>query len=226
MKVKHVFFDLDHTLWDFEVNSAAAYKKIFNDYDIDLNVNKFLNYYKGINLRYWKLYREDKISRDMLRYRRLKDTFDFLKYSVLDETINKLTDAYLEYLPNYNKLFDGTHEILTYLDAKYKLHIITNGLNSVQIEKLKKSRIDKYFDKIITSESVGVKKPNSKIFEFALKFADANPNESVMIGDNWEADIMGAKNKGMYVIYCNFDNEQVDDSIPSIDSLEDIRNYL
>ena len=226
MNPTHIFFDLDHTLWDFEENSAQTYTKIFRDRDIQLNVPKFLNYYKIINQRYWKLYRNDKIDRDALRYGRLKDTFDFLKYQVSDSTIHFLADEYLNTLPLFNKLFDGTHELLTYLEPKYELHIITNGFSEVQTSKLENSGIKKYFDQIITSESVGVKKPNPKVFEFAMDSAKAKASTSVMIGDNWEADIMGARNVGMQVIYCNFENQSVDESIPSVTSLLEIKKHL
>lgn len=226
MKIKHIFFDLDHTLWDFETNSALSYAKIFKDNNIKLDVNKFLNYYRIINQRYWKLYREDKVTKEKLKYGRLKDTFDFLKYKVSDETINLLADDYLNTLPLFNKLFDGTLELLTYLTSKYQLHIITNGFNEIQIAKLKNSEIRKYFDKIITSEMVGAKKPNPKVFEYSLNLANATIKESIMIGDNWEADIMGAKKVGMEVIYCNFENKTVGESVNSVTSLLEIKKFL
>lgn len=226
MKIKHIFFDLDHTLWDFEANSAAAYSKIFNERKIQLPVEKFLNYYKTINLKYWRLYRVDKITKEELRYGRLKDTFDFLKYEIDDKLISELADDYLIELAGFNKLFEGTHELLTYLKSKYQLHIITNGFNEVQHAKLVNSGIKKYFDHIITSESVGFKKPNPKVFEFALNLANAKKKESVMIGDSWEADIMGGKKYGMHTIYCNFGNEIVGDSIESVTDLSQIMKIL
>ena len=226
MKIKHIFFDLDHTLWDFETNSVATFSKIFKDNKLEVNVEKFITYYKIINLRYWKLYRNEKMTREALRYGRLKDTFDFLKYNVSDKTIDLLADEYLNVLPTFNTLFEGTHELLTYLKAKYQLHIITNGFSEVQNDKLKNAGIEKYFDKIITSENTGVKKPNPKIFQYAIDISRANVKESIMIGDNWEADIMGAKNYGMKVIFCNFENQIVDESIPSVKELLDIKKYL
>jgi putative hydrolase of the HAD superfamily len=226
LRIKHVFFDLDHTLWDFEVNSKKAYIKVFNNASIRIDVNKFLNYYRIINLRYWKLYREDKVTKEELRYGRLKETFDLLKYNVSNEEINFIANDYLNILPLYNQLLDGTHELLSNLHAKYQLHIITNGFSQVQHIKLEKSGIEKYFDKVITSEMVGAKKPSPKIFEFAIEMANANIRESVMIGDNWEADIMGAKSFGMNVIYCNFDNSDLDSAIPSLENLLEIKNYL
>lgn len=226
MKIKHVFFDLDHTLWDFETNSANTFEKIFIDNDITVNISDFLNYYKPINFEYWRLYRNEKISKEKLRYGRLKDTFNKIKYDITDNLIDKLSDDYITVLPMFNTLFEGAFEILDYLKCKYQLHIITNGFKEVQNNKMKNSKIDDYFDKIITSESVGVKKPNPKIFEHALSLANATKKESIMIGDSWEADIMGAKNFGIQPIYCNFDNQLVDPSIISVDHLLELKNYL
>ena len=149
-----------------------------------------------------------------------------MKFEIDDKLIGELADDYLEELAKFNKLFDGTHELLTYLGTKYKLHIITNGFNEVQNAKLVNSGINKYFDQIITSELVDAKKPNPKVFEFALKKANANKKESVMIGDSWEADIIGAKKYGMQTIYCNFENETVDDSIVSVTDLFQIMKIL
>lgn len=225
-QIKHIFFDLDHTLWDFEANSGIAFKVIFKEFKLRINVQKFLTYYKGINQYYWKLYREEKISKDGLRYGRFRDTFDKINYSIEDDLIEKLSNAYINVLPNSNLLFDGTYEILDHLLPKYQLHIITNGFNEVQDKKIEKSGLRKYFDKIITSEDAGVKKPNPLIFEYALSLTNARPNESIMIGDNWEADIMGAKNKGFDVIFCNFNRESVAENIKSVFTLAEIKNYL
>ncbi len=226
MKIKHIFFDLDHTLWDFETNSNLAFKEIFSKHNIKLDVSVFLNYYKNINSYYWKLYREEKVTKSELRYKRLKDTFDKANYVISDSLIDSLAFDYIDVLPNNNNLFEGAREILEYLSQDYKLHIITNGFNEVQSKKLKNSGIDVYFDKVITSEEVGVKKPNPKIFQYALKKANANLNESIMIGDNWEADIMGAKNTGLDVIFFNYYNEIVAENIKSVINLNGIRHYL
>lgn len=226
MKIKHIFFDLDHTLWDFETNSAKTFEKIFKLHNIDVDLDKFLIDYKKINFDYWRLFRNNLVTKEDLRYKRLKDTFDKLKLSISDELINHLSDDYINYLPTFNFVFDGTIEILEYLKPKYTLHIITNGFSEVQSKKMKNSKLDIYFDQIITSESVGVKKPNPEIFEYALSQANATIEESVMIGDSWEADIMGAKNMGMKPIFCNFEMNEVDNSILSIQHLIELKKYL
>lgn len=224
--VKHIFFDLDHTLWDFDANSKRAYIDVFKNANVGLDIEKFLNYYRIINLRYWKLYREEKVTKEELRQGRLRETFKILNYIVSKEKIDFIANDYLETLPKYNQLLEGTHDLLSKLHEKYVLHIITNGFSKVQHVKLKKSGIEKYFDKVITSEMVGVKKPNPLVFKFATELAKSRIRESVMIGDNWEADIMGAKSYGMHVIYCNFDNSIVDNGIPSVRSLTEINKYL
>jgi putative hydrolase of the HAD superfamily len=226
MKIKHIFFDLDHTLWDFEANSRATFIKILKENKVDVNFEKFLNYYKQINLEYWRLFRNDAISKEKLRYGRLKDTFDKINVVVSDDMIHLLSEDYIKYLSSFNKVFDGTYEILDYLSKKYTLHIITNGFSEVQNLKMVNSKLDIYFEKIITSESVGVKKPNPKIFQYALEQSNAIPSECVMIGDSWEADIMGAKNFGIKPIYCNFENQSVGESVISIENLFDLKKYL
>lgn len=226
MNIKHIFFDLDHTLWDFEANSAKTFNYIFNDNNVEVDLNKFLEVYKPINFSYWKLYREEKVSKSALRYKRLKESFDSLAYQISDNLINHLSKIYIDNLPNYNQLFDGTIPILEYLQAKYELHIITNGFDEIQSLKLEKSGIKKYFDKIITSESVGVKKPNPKIFNFALQSANTLAENSMMIGDNLEADIQGALNINMKAIFCNFENGPVHKNITSINHLSELKQHL
>lgn len=224
--VKDVFFDLDHTLWDFDKNSMLAFKRVFKKFKITIELDTFLKIYEPINIKYWKKYREDKVSKENLRRGRLIDSFNFFDLIYTTEKIDKIADAYIEELPFDNHLFEGALEILDYLTLKYKLHIITNGFEEVQQKKLKNSGIVHYFSTVTTSEEVGVKKPNSKVFLTALKKANSLPEESVMIGDSLEADILGANNIGMQTIFYNYRNESISKKMKSIDSLIEIKNYL
>ncbi len=226
-QIKHIFFDLDHTLWDFEVNSAKAYERCFQDFDIEIALSDFLAIYTPINFAYWKLYREGGVSKKELKYRRLRDVFDRFNYKISDDKIHNLSEVYLAYLPHFTALFEGAKNVLDYLYKHYKLHIITNGFNEVQNKKLKASGISHYFESIVTSEMVGVQKPNPKVFLYAMKKANAQPEESMMIGDNLEADVLGALNTGMYAIYFNPLKEISD--VPfdiEIHHLNEIKNYL
>ena len=227
MNIKHVFFDLDHTLWDFEKNSDLAFRKVFEKQNITLDVPSFLEIYKPLNLEYWKLYREEKVSKEELRYGRLKKTFDAVNHTISDDLINVIAIEYIDFLPHFNHLFDHAFEILDYLKPKYQLHIITNGFEEIQTKKMQSSNILHYFDAVITSESVGVKKPNPKVFNFALAAANALKENSIMIGDSIEADIQGAINVGMQAIHFNFDGEEINDAnFTSITSLLEIKQYL
>ena len=226
-QIKHVFFDLDHTLWDFEKNSDLTFQKVFTINNINTDLASFLEVYKPLNFEYWKLYREEKVTKSELRYGRLKKTFDAINYVISDEMIDVIADQYIECLADFNYLFDGTFEILDYLKSKYKLHIITNGFEEIQSRKMISSNIYHYFDKVITSESVGVKKPNPKVFTYALNLAKADKENSIMIGDNIEADINGALKVGMKAIHCNFENEIINSNeFISITSLLEIKQYI
>jgi len=225
-KITDVFFDLDHTLWDFDKNSALTFKMIFERHEINIQLDHFLKIYEPINLRYWKLYREEKVTKSNLRYGRLKDTFDGLNINIEDNVINKLSHDYIAYLTTHNHVFDGTIEILEYLKPKYKLHIITNGFEEVQQYKLDKAKISHYFETVTNSEMVGVKKPNRKMFDFALKLANVDVSNGIMIGDNYEADVLGALNMGLDAICFNYHNENLDKNIKAVDHLLDLKKYL
>lgn len=223
---KHLFFDLDHTLWDFDKNSALTFDKIFNINNIQVELEEFLKVYMPINLAYWKLYREEKIDKNSLRFARLKDAFDALEIQMSARLIYKLSDEYITFLSTFNHLFEGTIQILDYLKPNYTLHIITNGFKEVQHEKLNKSGITHYFETVTNSEMVGVKKPNPKIFKHALSVAKASPEESLMIGDNLEADILGAINFGIDALCFNYHKDFIPQHIDSIDVLLELKRYL
>jgi putative hydrolase of the HAD superfamily len=221
-----IFFDLDHTLWDFEKNSALAFEMIFDKHKLSLDLESFLSFYVPINFKYWKLYRDEKISTEDLRYYRLKEVFDLMNEKVNDELIHLLSKEYIHYLPQFNHLYDGATEILDYLSPNYNLHIITNGFQTVQYGKLKNSNIEHYFKTVTNSEMAGVKKPNPIIFEYALQKANAEKPKSIMIGDNLEADVEGALNSGLDAIFFNEFNIEVTPSITQINHLLLLKNYF
>lgn len=224
--ITDIFFDLDHTLWDFDKNSALTFNKIFKLNNIDVNLNDFLSNYEPINLNYWKLYREEKIDKTSLRFGRLNDAFLAINISLDNHIINQLSNDYLTYLSTFNHLFENTIEILEYLKTSYNLHIITNGFSEVQHGKLTKSKINHYFSTITDSEMAGVKKPNPKIFNYALQAAKTSANTSVMVGDNYEADILGALNIGLDAIFFDLNNKPVHKNIKQINNLIHLKKFL
>ncbi|WP_297792653.1 YjjG family noncanonical pyrimidine nucleotidase [uncultured Eudoraea sp.] len=224
--ISDIFFDLDHTLWDFEMNSALTFQKLFDELEIEVNLSKFLEVYVPVNLAYWKLYREDKIKKPELRYQRLKTTFDAIQYHIGDEEINNISTEYILKLATYNHLLPNAVEILDYLKPKYKLHIITNGFEEVQTRKLVNANIFNYFDQVINSEMAGVKKPNPEIFELALQKAKVDASKSLMVGDSIEADILGAKAVGFHAMHFNAHNDPKHEHCIMIHDLREIKNYL
>ena len=134
--VKHIFFDLDHTLWDFEKNSALTFKYLLEKYNIKVSLNSFLNVYMPINFSLWDLYRDEKITKEYLRFNRLKSTFDKLNINVNSNIIDKISEDYIKHLPDNNYLLPNTFRVLDYLFPKYTLHIITNGFKEVQNSKI------------------------------------------------------------------------------------------
>ena len=225
-KLTDIFFDLDHTLWDFDKNSGFAFAKIFEIHDILVPYDEFLKIYSPINFQYWKWYREERVTKAQLRYGRLKKTFDKMGISVTDDIIHKLSEDYITHLPSINHVFDGTFELLDFLKPKYKLHIITNGFEEVQHTKMERSGLAPYFDTITSSETAGVKKPHPRIFEMALASAKTQAAHSMMIGDTYEADILGAEAMGMRTICFNYHKIKLPDTVTRVDHLSEIPKYL
>ena len=224
-KYKHIFFDLDHTLWDFAKNSKETLSEAFELFSLaslGINWNEFIHEYWIVNDAFWDDYRKGRVTKEELRYNRFHFT---LKHFDVDnfELATSIGDYYVKYSPHKQNVFPNTHETLNYLKSKYKLHIITNGFEEVQYIKLEKSNLAQYFEEVITSENAGVKKPDPKIFNYALELSNAEVQESLMIGDNLEADILGAKEVGIDQVFFNPDglpnNEEVTFEIQNLKEL-------
>ncbi|UKN01373.1 YjjG family noncanonical pyrimidine nucleotidase [Paracrocinitomix mangrovi] len=227
--IKHIFFDLDHTLWDFEKNSSETLSELFDEFGladkID-NKEKFLATYQSVNGIYWKKYRNGKIDKDTVRFGRFRDTLD--RFNVKDPDVigRQIGDEYVRRGPHKTNLFPHTHETLSYLKEKYPLHIITNGFKEVQFIKLSGSNLSQYFDIILCSEEVGKQKPHRLVFEKALEMAKVDPFDALMIGDNYEADILGAKKVGMQTIFFDPKNEGKHKHSKVINSLLELKSLL
>ena len=231
MAYKDLFFDLDHTLWDFETNSKETIQELYNTHRLaDLGIvdfDGFYSTYSAHNHRLWDRYTKGFIKQEELRWKRVY--LSLLDFKVANEPLAKqMSQAYLEILPNKKHLFPYTIEILEYLKQKdYKMHLITNGFESVQFKKIKNSGLEIFFTEVITSEASNSLKPQKEIFEYALKNANASVEKSIMIGDNESADIQGGINIGMDTIFVN--HIQVVPTIPAtytITHLKELENIL
>ncbi len=231
MAYKDLFFDLDHTLWDFETNSKETIQELYNTHRLaDLGIvdfDGFYSTYSAHNHRLWDRYTKGFIKQEELRWKRVY--LSLLDFKVANEPLAKqMSQTYLEILPNKKHLFPYTIEILEYLKQKdYKMHLITNGFESVQFKKIKNSGLQDYFIEVITSEASNSLKPQKEIFEYALKNANASVEKSIMIGDNESADIQGGINIGMDTIFVN--HIQVVPTVPAtytITHLKELENIL
>lgn len=206
-KYQNIYFDLDHTLWDFDKNALTTLTEVYASFDLANRVNAhfddFYQKYLYHNQVLWNRYHKGFISVDDLKWKRMWRTL--LDYKVADEMLAKdLSGKFLEILPTQKEVFPYTFEILDYLvDKNYRLHLITNGFEKTQWSKLRNSGLEKYFEHVITSEASNSVKPNKEIFDYAVAKAGADISSSIMIGDNLEADIAGAMNAGMDSIFVN-----------------------
>jgi len=205
-KYKHIFFDLDHTLWDFKTNSGLALQQIFEKENLAErgvpSFEKFHKKYLPINDRYWARYHNGYATKEQVRTGRFYDTLK--EFGVSDEALAaRMADSYIQISPRMNRLFPDAVEVLKYLQEKYKLHLITNGFAEVQWTKLEHSGLKPFFEHVIISEEVGTQKPDKEIFEIVFNRAMTFADECVMIGDNFNTDILGAKNAGMDQVFFN-----------------------
>ena len=203
---KHIFFDLDHTIWDFDRNAEETLNELYQIYKLeDLGLKScadFITRYTENNHQLWADYHLGKITKDFLRSERFNKTFIQLGIHP-DAVPHQFEDDYVSISPTKTNLFDGAENVLGYLKQKYTLHIISNGFKETTLTKMNLSNLNPYFENVIISEDVGVNKPNPIIFEYALDKAKALKAESIMIGDSLEADIYGALNFGMEAIFFN-----------------------
>ena len=210
MKYSHLFFDLDHTLWDFNANAKETLTEVFGQFDLHekLNApfNDFYTTYLEHNEVLWNKYHKGFITAEELKWKRMWRTL--LDFKIGDEQLARnMSASFLEILPKKKLLFEYTIDILEYLsNKKYTLHLITNGFEKTQWSKLNNSNLSKYFTHVITSETSNSVKPAKEIFEYAMNKAGAISKESIMIGDNLEADIQGAINAGMDSVFVNYIN--------------------
>lgn len=237
-KYTHLFFDLDNTLWDFKSNSRAAMKVAFEKcglIDQAVGFNQFFESYSEHNKNLWTAYRKKEIRKKELTGQRFQLTFNDFQITGIDA--QQMNECYLDEMPKQNILLEGAMEVLDYLKQKnYRLFIITNGFKEVQHKKLETSGLKAYFEKTFISEEIKCPKPGRQIFEHAIKSANAKKSKSLMIGDDWDGDIIGALNFGIDAVFLSENNTKAEgipktmlnpnNSLFTIFELNDLRQML
>lgn len=237
-KYTHIFFDLDNTLWDFEQNSKIALKKTLSHFRLDkkgVGFEIFYNTYSSYNKHLWSEYRNGNVVKKELKRLRFELTFTELGVTGIDPLEMNL--YYLTEMPFQTNLVDGAVELLEYVTSKsYQLFIITNGFREVQLKKLEVSGLQKYFKKVYISEDIKAPKPSRKIFEYAIKSSNAKKETSLMIGDDFDTDIIGAVQFGISAVWLNaaakkipgsrFKKSRRNTQIYSVQMLKELKNML
>ncbi|OWK74772.1 noncanonical pyrimidine nucleotidase, YjjG family [Flavobacteriaceae bacterium JJC] len=231
MKIQHIFFDLDNTLWDHRRNAYLTLKDIFKRQNVrdryNLDFEDFHKEYFTINERLWAQIRDGEIDKDYLREHRFYDSFMF--FGIDDRELAQIFEHnFLDEILNYNDLVEGAFELLEYLAGKnYRLHILSNGFKEVTYRKCELSGIKNYFETITSADEIDIRKPHPQVYEYALNKAGAKKEESVMIGDDWIADVEGGKSFGMKVIFFDVFNDNYEaEDVVVVKKLEEIKNYL
>ncbi len=229
-KYKHLFFDLDHTLWDFDLNAKETLLDLYEIYKLKdkgiSNALDFIDVYTEFNHQLWRDYHNGVITKEVLRASRFKMTFEH--FGLKEQDIpHQFEIDYVEICPTKTNLFPGTHKVLNNLKQKYQLHIITNGFHESSHLKIGKTGIHTYFDNVFVSEVIGFYKPDIALFNHALNISKATAPESIMIGDSIEADIIGARNAGLDQIFFNPKNLAHNENVTfEINHLEELLTIL
>ena len=229
--IRHIFFDLDNTLWDHRKNAVLTLEELFQRKEISEKYNilfhEFHAKYDEINEDLWVKIRDGIIDKDFLRKHRFYDTF--LHFGIDDEQLAQYFEKhFLDEIINFNELIPQTIEILEYLKEKgYQLHVVSNGFHEVTNRKVEKSGLKKYFETVTSAEDAHAMKPDERIFEYSLNLANAEKAESVFIGDDWVADVKGAQNFGLDIIFFDALKEnKSEEGLKTIQNLEEIKNFL
>ncbi|WP_027375997.1 YjjG family noncanonical pyrimidine nucleotidase [Kaistella palustris] len=231
MKIQHIFFDLDNTLWDHRRNAYLTLKEIFKKEDIsekyNLDFEDFHKEYFTINERLWEQIRDGEITKDYLREHRFYDAFAF--FGIEDATLAQTFESnFLDEILNYNDLVEGAFQILEYLSEKdYVLHILSNGFQEVTYKKCELSGIKNYFQTITSADEINVRKPHPEVYEYALRKAGAQKENSMMIGDDWIADVEGGKSFGLQVVFFDVFNDNFEaENVTVIKKLIELKDIL
>jgi putative hydrolase of the HAD superfamily len=228
--IKHIFFDLDHTIWDFDKNAQETLTELYEQYRLDTlgltSCTAFIERYTDNNQLLWAEYHMGRITKETLRAERFSKTF--IELGVAPDSVpHQFEEDYVKFSPQKTNLFEGSEKVLAYLQKKYTLHVISNGFKETTLMKMDLCNLNPYFDNVIISEDVGANKPDRIIFEYALAKAGAIKEESIMIGDSIEADIRGAQEFGMKAIFFNpLGKEQPSDVLWQIEHLEELMQHF
>ena len=226
--IRTIFVDLDDTIWDFTANSKVALKAVYERYQLDnqCSYDVFIKEYLLINEQLWSLYHHGKIEKDFLKRDLFRASFE--KCGIICESPERFDYDYLETIVTLKKVVAGAPKLLQHLKKRGSVNVLSNGFANLQFRKLQSAGLDRYIDLMVLSDDIGVTKPDKRLFDYALEKAKANAETTLMIGDNYDADILGAYNAGWKTIFFNRRGESIGNNVADlvVQSLEEIIPYL
>lgn len=226
--IRTIFVDLDDTIWDFTANSKVALKAVYERYQLDnqCSYDVFIKEYLLINEKLWSLYHHGKIEKDFLKRERFRASFE--RCGIICESPERFDYDYLETIVTLKKVVAGAPKLLQHLKKRGSVNVLSNGFANLQFRKLQSAGLDRYIDLMVLSDDIGVTKPDKRLFDYALEKAKANAETTLMIGDNYDADILGAYNAGWKTIFFNRRGESIENNVADlvVQSLEEIIPYL
>lgn len=228
-KYKHLFFDLDNTLFDFSASEKLVLEHLYNEHLKEIGFKDFQDFaanYEIVNQRLWADYRAHKINKETVKYGRFRETLQ--QKGLNNEALARyMGDTFVISCTENDTLVDGAKELIEALSSKYQLHIVSNGFVEAQYKKLEKTGLRSYFEGITLSEEIKIQKPDRRFFQHAFKNVNARKNESLIIGDSWESDIVGAINFGVDAVYFAYDGKKAPiTTIPTIFKLNELHSIL
>lgn len=231
---KTLFIDLDDTIWDFQANSKLSLRQVYDEFSLGrafTGYEQFEKLYMTANHELWEEYHHNRVTKDFLIVERFARPFREAGSALSDDMdfIMALNHRYLDVLARQKTLVPGAIDLLDYLTAKgYPLYILSNGFAEVQARKLQSGGIDRYFKRLILSDEIGITKPDRRLFDYALQVVGSTAADTVIVGDNYDADILGAMNAGWRAIYFNRDNLPVTGPQPDymVTALEQLKTIL
>ena len=229
-KVKHIFFDLDNTLWDHRGNSEITLQQMFAEYQLQekfgFSFEEWHPVFYDKNELLWEQIREGHIQKAELRERRFRDPF--LMFDVDDlELTEEWENIYLDRMGQMSGTVQGAKDLLEYLQPNYHIHVITNGFEEVSHKKIENSDLNGFIQTLTCADEIGLRKPDPRLFQLALDKAGTVKEEALIIGDDWIADVIGGLGAGWQAVFFDalLDGNQMED-VPTVKSLHEIKNLL
>lgn len=222
--IKAVLIDIDDTIFDFDKCSKNAFKKTLKKLDLSYKEKDFL-YFNEVNDILWNKQKLGKININEVFIER---SIMLSKYFELDIEKEIFNDLFVEFLYDEIEMVDEIEDLLSYLSNKYQIYAASNGIYGMQINRLKKSNLDKYFEDIFVSDKIGYEKPDKRFFEKIMNLTKYSNNDLIMVGDSIKSDIIGAKNSKIKSIYFNKEDKKISDKnfTYQVKNLSEIKKIL